>query len=224
MIASIFLAVLVLAALVFSSFFSATEAAFVTVSRGRIVHLAREGSKKAKAVLRAISNLQDTITTILVGNNIANTLFSSASAALAARVFADSSLARTVWACIAAFVVLYLGEFLPKLLSTARPLSRALFLVSIYEMVALVLKPLSSCAIWVISLVTPRAEPKASVTTNDLLRILQDRKDGAVLTDLESALIARILVLRKKGQKISAENLLSVLDEPELKTLSPEDL
>lgn len=224
MMMCIFLALTVLVALVFSSLFSATEAAFVTVSRGRIVHLAREGSKKAKAVLRAISNLQDTITTILVGNNIANTLFSSASAALAARVFADSSLARTIWACVAAFVVLYLGEFLPKLLSTARPLRRVLFLVPIYEVVAAVLKPLSSFAAWVISLFVPRAESKVSVTTNDLLRILQDRKDGAVLTDLESALIARILVLRKKGQKISAENLLSALDDPELETLESEDL
>mgnify|MGYP002515866401 FL=1 len=224
MIISVLLGILILVALVLSGFFSGTEAAFVTVSRGRIVHLSREGSTKAKIVLRAITNLQDTVTTILVGNNIANTLFSSASAALASRIFADSSHMRTVWACVAAFVVLYLGEFFPKLLCTTRPLERVLFLAPLYETVAVVLHPLSSFATMVINLFVPRAESKPSVTTNDLLRILQDRKDGAVLTDLESALIARILVLRRRGDKITAQNLLSALDDDKWTTLKLEDL
>lgn len=224
MIITLLLVFTVIIALVLSSLFSASEAAFVTVSRGRIVHLSREGSTKAQAVLRAISNLQDTITTILVGNNIANTLFSSASAALAGRILVDSSLGRTVWACVAAVVLLYLGEFLPKLLCTTRPLRRVLILISFYEVLATILRPLSNLATAIISFFVPRTEAKVSVTTSDLLRILQDRKDGAVLTDLESALIARILVLRKKGGKITTESLLSVLDEPELKTLEPEDL
>ncbi|HBO99449.1 MAG TPA: hypothetical protein DD637_06410 [Verrucomicrobia bacterium] len=224
MIVSVLLGFAVLAALVLSGFFSGTEAAFVTVSRGRIVHLSREGSAKAKIVLRAIGDLQDTVTTILVGNNIANTLYSSASAALAARVFADSSLMCTVWACIAAFVVLYLGEFFPKLLCTTRPLERVLFLAPLYEAASILLRPLSGLATAVIGFFVPRAEVRPGVTTNDLLRILQDRKDGAVLTDLESALIARILVLRRKGEKVTAESLLSVLDDARLHTLKLEDL
>ncbi len=224
MIITILLILTTLIALVLSSFFSASEAAFVTVSRGRVVHLSREGSAKAKSVLKAISNLQDTITTILVGNNIANTLYSSTSAALAARILVDSSVGCTVWACVAAVVLLYLGEFLPKLLCTSRPLRRVLFLIPFYEVVSAILRPLSALATAIINFFVPRSESKVSVTTSDLLRILQDRKDGAVLTDLESALIARILVLRKKGGKMSVENLLAVLDEPELKTLKSEDL
>ena len=51
------------------------------------------------------------------------------------------------------------------------------------------------------------------VTPDDLLGLLRDRKNGVRLTDFESALIARILVLRKKGEAVTAEGLLKALDE-----------
>ena len=51
----------------------------------------------------------------------------------------------------------------------------------------------------------------ASYTSADLLRILQDRKDGVCLTDFESALITRIFVLRAKGRPITRESVLAAL-------------
>ena len=53
------------------------------------------------------------------------------------------------------------------------------------------------------------------VTSGDLLRILQDRKDGVRLTDFESALISRILVLRRKGEFVTVDSLLRAIDEEE---------
>ena len=47
----------------------------------------------------------------------------------------------------------------------------------------------------------------------DLVRILQDRKDGVRLTDFESALITRIIVMRRKGEFITVEGLLKTLDD-----------
>jgi hypothetical protein len=45
------------------------------------------------------------------------------------------------------------------------------------------------------------------------MRILEDRKDGVCLSDIESALITKILVHRVKGREITPESLLSALKD-----------
>ena len=57
-----------------------------------------------------------------------------------------------------------------------------------------------------------RRQSREKVTTKELLRILEDRKDGVRLTDFESALISRILVLRRKNEPVTVERLLDCLD------------
>ena len=104
---TVFLMVLAtLVSLGFSAFFSGTETGFLSVSRERILHLAREGGRKAKIVQDALSDMGRTTTTLLVGNNIANVSYSSATAALAAELFAKDSVANVVWSLFAAFLVL----------------------------------------------------------------------------------------------------------------------
>jgi CBS domain containing-hemolysin-like protein len=199
--------------LLLSAFCSGSEMAFFSVSRGRILHLAREGSKAASIVQNAFSDMSSTLTSILVGNNLANVCFSSATAALSVKLFPYSDLGRTFWSAGAAIVVLYLGEFLPKLFCSSRPLRRILLLAPIFKWFAIILSPFTKAAVWVTNLFIRGGETSYRVTANDLLKILQDRKDGVKLTDLESALISRILVLRKKGEFITEESLLSVIDE-----------
>jgi len=85
--------------------------------------------------------------------------------------------------------------------------------VPIYGVIAGVLSPISSVATFIIRKFMKKSEPKYKVSANELLRILQDRKDGVRLTDFESALISRILVLRKKGEPLTAESIFSAIDD-----------
>ncbi len=199
--------------LALSAFCSGSESGFFSVNRGRILHLAREGSRAAKSLQVHLVDMSRTVTTILIGNNIANVTFSSASAALAARVFSDSPLAQTAWSFGAACLVLYCGEFLPKLFFSSRPLSRLLRIAPFFRVFAWVLTPLTKVALWVTGLFVKKSETKYKVTMNDLVRILEDRKDGVKLSDFESALITRILVLRRKGEFITVDSLLRALDD-----------
>ena len=202
-----------LAALALSSFCSGTETGLSSVSLGRIRHMAREGSAAAKIIERARLDFSRTLTGILVGNNLAN-VYSSASAALAARLFGNASgVGAAAWSAGAAVALLVCGEFLPKLFCSARPLRRTLRLAPVYRVFDLVLAPLTSLAAAVTGLFAGRPRARERVTPDNLLRILQDRKDGVRLTEFESALIARILVLRMKGRPVTAEALLSALDE-----------
>ena len=90
------IAVAALIALAFSSFFSGAETGFLSVSRERILHLAREGGRKARIVHAAIADMGRTTTTLLIVNNIANVSYSASTAALAAEFFSKESIANIV--------------------------------------------------------------------------------------------------------------------------------
>ena len=200
-------------ALASAAFCAGAETAFMSVSRGRITHLARAGSVAATRVQAALREMNVTLTTLLIGNNLSNVAFSSAAAALGTRLFAHSPAGHAAWTVASAFTVLYLSEFLPKLFCSTRPLTRSLALAAPFRVFTLVLSPLTRLAMAITGLFIPKGETKERVTSKDLLRILQDRKDGVRLTDFESALISRILVMRRKGEFITVEGILRALDE-----------
>jgi CBS domain containing-hemolysin-like protein len=187
------------------------ETGYLSVSRERILHLAREGGRKAALVQKALGDMSGTMTMLLIGNNLASVTYSASTAALSATLFAEGSIASMVWSFFAAFTVLYVSEFMPKLLFAARPLRRILSVADAVKVMALVLTPLTAVAMRFTDLFMPGREQKYRLTSADLLRILQDRKDGVCLTDLESALITRIIVLRVKGKPITPEAILSAL-------------
>lgn len=200
-------------ALASAAFCAGAETAFMSVSRGRITHLARAGSVAATRVQAALREMNVTLTTLLIGNNLSNVAFSSAAAALGTRLFAHSPAGHAGWTVASAFTVLYLSEFLPKLFCSTRPLTRSLALAAPFRVFTLVLSPLTRLAMAITGLFIPKGETKERVTSKDLLRILQDRKDGVRLTDFESALISRILVMRRKGEFMTVEGILRALDE-----------
>lgn len=207
-VALLFLAALVTLAL--SAFFSGAETGFLSVSRGRILHLARAGGRKAQIVQAAISDMAKTTVTILIGNNIANVAYSSVSAALVLEL-CDGSLARSAGSFLAAFIILYASEFMPKLLCAARPLRRTLAMAPAYKWIERFLRPLTRIGMLVTKVLVPGKAVQEHITSTDLIRILEDRKDGVKLSDFESALIGRIIVLRLKGRAITPEAILAIL-------------
>lgn len=211
MITIIFLLVAIVSTLVLAAFCAGAETAFLSVSRERVLHLAREGGKKARKIDAALSDMAKTTTTLLIGNNLASVGYSSATAALSSILVGDNIAGRAIAGFIAAFIVLYVSEFLPKLLCSARPLNRSLMMAEGYEVLEKTLSPFTSLAMKFTNLFIPKKEKKYKLTTADLVRILQDRKDGVCLSDFESAIISRILVLRVKGKPITVDAILSVL-------------
>ena len=209
------LSVAALFALVWAGFCAGAETGFLSVSRERILHLSREGGRKARKVQAALADMARTTTTLLIGNNLATVTYSSSTAALASALFGDNSAANAVWSFLAAFTVLYCSEFMPKLLCAARPLRRTLALADAYRAMAATLLPLTALAMRLTDVFVPRRESKYRLTVDDLVRILQDRKDGVCLSDFESALITRIVVLRAKGRPITREAIFDALRDYE---------
>lgn len=205
------LAVAAIITLVLSSFCSGSETAFLSVSRERILHLSRAGGRKAKVLQKIITDMPSTLTTILIGNNLANVAYSSASAALAIEVFGASRVGNTVWTVLSALLVLYTSEFIPKMLTSARPLRWCMRLARPYRVLQFVLHPIVAVIIWFTDLFVSRKTQKYRLTGSDLMRILRDRKDGVVISDIESALIGRIVACRAAKKPVTPESLLSAV-------------
>ena len=210
---TVLLFLIVVLSLATAAFCAGSETGFLSVRRGRIIHMAREGGVRAKVIYEAISNMGRTTTALLVGNNLAAVCYSSASSALVAALYADSPAAQFVLSLVSALAILFLGEFLPKLLCSARPLRRLLWLAPAWQVFARVFVPVASFVQLQVERLLPKREAKAKMTPEAVLKILKDRKDGVKLSDFESALIGRIMVLRSKGEFIVPETLLSALDD-----------
>ena len=212
---TVLLVLVIILTLAASAFFSGAETGFLSVSRARVLHLAREGGRKAKIVQDALKDMSRTTTTLLIGNNLVNVSYSSASAALILAVFADSR-SQSIASFVAACIVLYVSEFMPKLLFAARPLRRTLLIAPTYRVLAIFLSPFTVMAMKVTNLLIPKRESKYKLTPDELLRILQDRKDGVCLSDFESALITRLIVLRIKGRPVTREAVYDALTDDEM--------
>ena len=206
-----FLLLAALAALATAAFCAGAETGFLSVSRERVLHLSRAGGKKAKIVQAALSEMSRTLTTLLIGNNLAAVAYSSASAALALEVLGPTRVGNAVWSVASAFVVLYVSEFMPKMLCAARPLHRTLQMARTYRVLSLALRPLVTVLVRITDLFVPRKEQKYRVTGRDHMRILRDRKDGVCISDIESALIGRIVTCRVKGRFVMVEDLLDAV-------------
>ena len=210
---TVLLFLVVVLALATAAFCAGCETGFLSVRRGRVIHMAREGGVRAKIIYEAISNMGRTTTALLVGNNLANVCYSSAASALIAALYADSPAMQFALSFVSALAILFLGEFLPKLLCSARPLRRLRWLAPAWREFARVFAPVGGAVQLVVERVLPKRETRTKLTPESVPKILKDRKDGVKLSDFESALIGRIMALRAKGEFVVPETLLSALDD-----------
>lgn len=113
-------------ALLFSALFSGYEMAFLHCNRLKIALDRKEGKKYAVVMDRFIRNEGDLISSLLMGNNIFNVVFSIATASLLGPVIeahiTDSlTIALLIETVAATAIVLVTAEFLPKAVSLLNP-------------------------------------------------------------------------------------------------------
>ncbi|MBO7722019.1 MAG: DUF21 domain-containing protein [Kiritimatiellae bacterium] len=210
---ALLLIVAAVASLAVAAFCAGAETGFLSLSPGRVIHMAREGGRRAKIIEKAISDMCRTTNALLVGNNLAGVSYSSAVAALVAMYYRGSRAAETAASVASAMLLLCLGEFLPKLFYSAKPLRRMLKLAPWWRAFSRVFGPAGALVQLLVERMLPRRRAqRAKMSPETVLQVLQDRKEGVKLSDFESALIGRIMVLRSRGRPVDPETLLSAID------------
>ena len=107
-------AVLIAIFILFSGFFSSSEAAVLSLQRTRLTYLVNNNVPGAKRVQDMINNMDRLLSTILLGNNLVNVAFTALVTALAVNWLGEGPLALTAATVIGTTVLLILGEIIPK--------------------------------------------------------------------------------------------------------------
>ncbi len=114
----ILLPILLVILFVLSALFSAAETAYTSLSRVTIETKAKENPKTSKLIKKHINSFSWTISTILVGNNIANIAISSIITSLFSSIFVENSPLIIILPIVVATPLLVIfGEVFPKILA-----------------------------------------------------------------------------------------------------------
>ena len=183
---------IIIACIIMSGFFSATETAFSTFNRIRVKNLAEKGNKRAERVISLSDNYDALITTILIGNNIVNILC----AALGTLVFVDllhgnQDLATTLSTVVITLAVLIFGEISPKSIAKRRPESFAMFACTPIYMLYVLFYPLSFVFKKWQNLLAKmfKSDEDKGITEEELVSIIEEAEESGDIDEDESELI-----------------------------------
>lgn len=181
----ILLAILIL----MSSFFSATETAFLSLNRIRMKNMANDGNKKAKTVIYLVDQYDTLLSTILIGNNIVNIASASISTVLFTGIFGDSGV--TISTIFMTIIVLIFGEITPKSLAKDFPEVFAMFAAPIIKFLSVVLMPINNIfAMWkkIVSTIFKSSDSRG-ITEEELITIVEEATQEGGIDAREGELI-----------------------------------
>lgn len=185
---------LMLALVLMSGYFSATETAFSTFNRIRMKNAAENGSKRAALVLKMAEDYDRLLSTILVGNNIVNILLTTIATISFVKWVGEAN-GPAVSTVVATVVVLIFGEISPKSLAKQYADRFVLATAPLLRLITWVLTPINLIfSMWkkMLSLVF-KSTGEQGVTEEELLTIVDEAQQGGSLDEQESEMIHRVI-------------------------------
>lgn len=107
--------------LLLSAFFSIAETAMMAISRLRLRHLVRQGSRAARLTKQLLDRTDRLLGVILLGNNLVNNVLATLVTALAIYYFGHGELVLAMAATSLTFAVLVFAEITPKIIGATYP-------------------------------------------------------------------------------------------------------
>ncbi|RXJ02093.1 HlyC/CorC family transporter [Anaerobacillus alkaliphilus] len=105
------------ALLLLSGYFSASETAITSVNKVRLRNQAEGNNVKAKRSLKMAENFDQSLSTILIGNNVVNIAMATIATKIATDLFGNNGSTLFVTTLVITILVLIFGEILPKSLA-----------------------------------------------------------------------------------------------------------
>lgn len=193
---SVPLLIALIALLILSGFFSATETAYSCVNRIKLRSMFSNGNKKAGKVLNLAEDHYDKlISTILIGNNIVNISAATISTLFFAKVISggvDSSVVSTVVTTVA---VLIFGEITPKFMAKTYSEKFAFGFYPFIKFFYYVFFPLNmifSGWKWLISK-TFRLKSDDVITEEEIMTVVEEAEEDGTLREDETNLIRSVI-------------------------------
>ena len=180
---------IILICLILSAYFSATETAYSSLNKTRLRAMAEDGSKKASLALALSEKYDKLISTVLIGNNIANITAATLAAVLFIRLYGEPGAA--VSAAVATAVVLIFGEISPKSLAQEGPERFAMFSAPFLSVLMGLLTPLNFLfSLWkkLLSRLF-KTDPDAKMSQAELLMLVEEVEQKGSIDEDEGELL-----------------------------------
>lgn len=182
-----------------SAVFSSSETAITSVSKIKVRQLDQKDDKNAHLLKKLHDNMQTTISTILIGNNIVNIAASSIATILFTNIFhQNGALISTV---VMTVFVLIFGEVLPKTIAQYKNKSVALKFSRFIYFLTIVFKPivkvLNLLTRLVIKLFIGEGEDSSTLTEEELKTLVEVSEEEGVLKNQETEIMINALELKE---------------------------
>ena len=186
--------------LLLSAFFSASETAYSSLSIVRVTNFAENGKKSAAKAIKVHQNFDNTLSSILIGNNIVNIAMATIGAYIAAQLITDDTVSGIVSTAVVTLVVLIFGEIVPKSFAKRHAEGFALKTAYILSVLNILFFPLNFLFISLSKLITKgvKEEVAPTVTEDELETIVDNMADEGVIEENDSDLIINALKLSDK--------------------------
>ena len=180
--------------IILSGVFSAAEMAIISCNRVRMENEAEDGNRKAARVLKLNDDYDNTLSTILLSNNLVNIAASSMSTVYIILLTGSDDLNWLITAIVTILVIIF-GETIPKIISKkhANSLSQGLsgFIMALYY----ILWPVNFIVVKITALLTMavgrRDESDAEdEKTEELQAIIETAEDEGVIDADQSEIVA----------------------------------
>ncbi len=186
------LILIMVALVILSGYFSATETAFSAVNKIKLKTLVEDGNRRAKLVLKLCDNYDRLISTILIGNNIVNIALSAIATVYFMQIMNGHTAAPTISTIVITIVVLTFGEIIPKSLAKDFPEKFAMFSAPIIRFLIGLLLPLNaffSMLKKLISKVIKKNEEDDKMSQEELLMFVEEVEQEGTIDKNESNLL-----------------------------------
>ncbi|MBR4123584.1 MAG: HlyC/CorC family transporter [Clostridia bacterium] len=177
-----------------SAFFSSTEIAFASVNSVRLKSKRQQKDSLALALAeKIVDNYENTLSAILVGNNLVNI----ASSSIATLIVMDLGLPSWVATVVMTFIVLIFGEILPKVLAKQMA-EQFCYITSIpVYVLSVILKPVTWIIMGIVKLGSffwkDSVSDSDSVSEDDFENIIDIVEDEGVLDEEQCDLLQNAL-------------------------------
>ncbi|MFW5838873.1 MAG: hemolysin family protein [Bacillota bacterium] len=196
-ISSIFL---LIGLLITSAYFSMSETVYSSMNVIRMRHFIEDGRKGSKKAYWIHEHFDLTLSTILVGNNLANIALATVSASLFARIFADqATLAMVFNTFVMTTIILIFGEIIPKSLAKKHSDQLALRISPFMFILIKIMKPITIIFLKIKTLfVRPDNRVTISVTEDELETIIDTMEEEGSIDEDEAEMLQSVLDLSQR--------------------------
>ena len=176
-----------------SNYFSSSEMAYSSCNRMRLESARDGGSKKAAIAVKIINRFDDTLSAILIGNNLVNIAASSIGSVLVILVAGDDRYAWVSTVVITVLIVIF-GETMPKIIAKTSANRIALSHARFIRALTIVLMPLIWVVVGLVRLLTAGLKGEETSSDEDaaameLSSIIETAEDEDVLDEDRSELV-----------------------------------